>query len=234
MAIKFKGDTTVAIINSIKKAEVDTVYRCFDSGVLLSNEVINHGDFVSWDGTKWIKRSDLSYLLDDTEHPIGSQIEDIQGKIPSGASSSNKLVTESGMEDALSAIGTGYTPKGNATVATLEALTGQSNGDVYIVTDSGTLNDGALAVSAGDSVAWDSENEVWYKVNQYVTQQTVTEMMALMEEVVAAALNDLDARIRAIEEAVSAVNLGERIADRLDVQTLLVGGEDVTERLNNL
>ena len=65
MAIKFKGDTTVAIINSIKKADVDTVYRCFDSGVLLSNEVINHGDFVSWDGTKWIKRSDLGYLIGD-------------------------------------------------------------------------------------------------------------------------------------------------------------------------
>lgn len=53
------------------------------------------------------------------------------------------------MEDALSTIGTGYTPKGNATVATLAELTGQSNGDMYIVTDSGTLNDGTLAVSAG-------------------------------------------------------------------------------------
>lgn len=74
MAIKFKGDTTVAIINSIKKAEVDTVYRCFDSGVLLSNEVINHGDFVSWDGTKWIKRSDLSYLIDNVAAPIDQQI----------------------------------------------------------------------------------------------------------------------------------------------------------------
>jgi hypothetical protein len=102
-----------------------------------------------------------------TEHDIDA----IEEKIPSGASSSNKLVTESGMEDALSAIGTGYTPKGNATVATLESLTGQSNGDMYIVTDSGTLNNGALVVSAGNSVAWDSTNEVWYKTNQYATQQ---------------------------------------------------------------
>lgn len=155
------------------------------------------------------------------EGDIGS----IEEKIPSGASSSNKLVTESGMEDALSTIGTGYTPKGNATVATLESLTGQSNGDMYIVTDSGTLNDGALAVSAGDSVAWDSTNEVWYKTNQYATQQ---------DAVVAAALDALDARIRSIEEAISATNLGERTADRLDVQTLLVGGEDVTARLNNI
>lgn len=162
MAIKFKGDTSVAIINSIKKAEVDTVYRCFDSGVLLSNEVINHGDFVSWDGTKWIKRSDLSYLISDAEHPIEQQVDnletavtDIESKIPSGATEENKLVTESGMENALSVV-------------------------------------------------------------------------------VAAALDVLDARIRSIEEAISATNLGERTADRLDVQTLLVGGEDVTERLNNI
>lgn len=74
MAIKFKGDTSVAIINSIKKAEVDTVYRCFDSGVLLSNEVINHGDFVSWDGTKWIKRSDLSYLISNAAVPLDLSI----------------------------------------------------------------------------------------------------------------------------------------------------------------
>ena len=151
-----------------------------------------------------------------------------QGRSNIGAASASDL------ENAMDSWQTGYTPKGEATVSQIDALTTQSNGDQYIVTDSGTLNDGALSVSAGDTVAWDSENEVWYKVNQYVTQQTVTEMMAVTEEVVAAALDNLDARIRAIEEAVSAVNLGERIADRLDVQTLLVGGEDVTERLNNL
>ena len=154
--------------------------------------------------------------------------EQTQGRNNIGAASASDL------ENAKDSWQTGYTPKGEATVSQIDALTTQNNGDQYIVTDSGTLNDGALSVSAGDTVAWDSENEVWYKVNQYVTQQTVTEMMAVMEEVVAAALDDLDARIRAIEEAVSAVNLGERIADRLDVQTLLVGGEDVTERLNNL
>ena len=154
--------------------------------------------------------------------------EQTQGRNNIGAASASDL------ENAKASWQTGYTPKGEATVSQIDALTTQSNGDMYIVTDSGTLSDGALAVSAGDSVAWDSVNESWYKANQYVTQQTFTEMMAATEEVVAAALDDLDARIRAIEEAVSAVNLGERIADRLDVQTLLVGGEDVTERLNNL
>jgi hypothetical protein len=87
MAIKFKGDTSVAIINSIKKAEVDTVYRCFDSGVLLSNEVINHGDFVSWDGTKWIKRPDLSYLISNTAVPLDSSIAPEYTKKPYPANS---------------------------------------------------------------------------------------------------------------------------------------------------
>lgn len=87
MAIKFKGDTSVAVINSIKKAEVDTVYRCFDSGVLLSNEVINHGDFVSWDGTKWIKRSDLSYLISNTAVPLDSSIAPEYTKKPYPANS---------------------------------------------------------------------------------------------------------------------------------------------------
>lgn len=66
------------------------------------------------------------------------------------------------------------------------------------------------------------------------TQTTVAEMMGRMDEVVAAALDDLDARLRSVEEVVSETNLGERIADRLDVQTLLIGGEDVTERLSNI
>lgn len=53
-----------------------------------------------------------------------------------------------------------------------------------------------------------------------------------MGEVVAAALNDLDARVRANEEAVFETNLGDRTADRLDVQELLVGGEDVAAKLD--
>ena len=54
-----------------------------------------------------------------------------------------------------------------------------------------------------------------------------------MGEVVAAALNDLDARVRANEEAVFETNLGDRTADRLDVQELLVGGEDVAAKLES-
>lgn len=54
-----------------------------------------------------------------------------------------------------------------------------------------------------------------------------------MGEVVAAALDDLDARLRANEDAIAETNLGTRSADRLDVQTLLVGGSDVAVDLSN-
>ena len=100
------------------------------------------------------------------EGDIGS----IEEKIPSGASSSNKLVTESDLEAAQDSWQSGFTPKGEATVSQIDALTTQSNGDQYIVTDSGTITAGSVAVVAGDTVAWDSENGVWYKVNQYATK----------------------------------------------------------------
>lgn len=154
--------------------------------------------------------------------------EQTQGRANIGAASAADL------EAAQDSWQSGFTPKGEATVSQIDALTTQSNGDQYIVTDSGTITAGSVAVVAGDTVAWNATDEVWYKVNQYAKASDVAEMMAKMSEVVAAALDDLDARIRAIEEAVSATNLGERTADRLDVQTLLIGGEDVTERFNNV
>ena len=67
--------------------------------------------------------------------------------------------------------GSGYIPKGEATVATLNGLSGQENGDLYTMTDAGTLTDGSLAVVAGDTVAWDATNEVWYKAMDYAPRQ---------------------------------------------------------------
>ena len=67
--------------------------------------------------------------------------------------------------------GSGYIPKGEATVATLNALSGQENGELYTMTDAGTLTDGSLAVVAGDTVAWDATNSVWYKAMDYAPRQ---------------------------------------------------------------
>ncbi len=48
------------------------------------------------------------------------------------------------------------------------------------------------------------------------------------DEVVAAALDDLDARMHAVEESVSTENLGARTADEIDAQVLKICGEDVS------
>ena len=64
---------------------------------------------------------------------------------------------------------------GDKTVAQVNALTGMKNGDSYIVTDSGTLTDGSLAVVAGDQVAWDATNGVWYKLPQYALNEEMTQ-----------------------------------------------------------
>ena len=119
-------------------------------------------------------------------------IDSIEGKIPSGASSSNKLVTESDLEAAQDSWQSGFTPKGEATVSQIDALTTQSNGDQYIVTDSGTITAGTLEVTAGDTVAWDSTNEVWYKVNQYAKQSDVSALQTKTTNISASIAPEFD------------------------------------------
>ena len=75
------------------------------------------------------------------------------------------------IDDIAEKAGSGYTPKGEASVATLNGLSGQENGELYTMTDAGTLTDGSLAVVAGDTVAWDATNEVWYKAMDYAPRQ---------------------------------------------------------------
>ena len=77
----------------------------------------------------------------------------------------------SAISEATSQLATGYTPKGPASVSTLNGLTGQENGELYTMTDAGTLTDGSLAVTAGDTVAWDAANSVWYKAMDYAPSQ---------------------------------------------------------------
>lgn len=50
-------------------------------------------------------------------------------------------------------------------------------------------------------------------------------------EVIAAALNDLNARVAAIESVAADNNIGSVIADSIDTQTLLVGGSDLEARV---
>lgn len=54
------------------------------------------------------------------------------------------------------------------------------------------------------------------------------------EEATAAALDNLDARMRAVEENAAAENMGDRKADSLDTQVLKIGGSDVAVELASI
>lgn len=76
-------------------------------------------------------------------------------------------------------------------------------------------------------------------VDEHWTQTSVGELIvsgmceADKMQVIAAALNDLDARLKAVEESISNVNIGSRVADELDAQSLKVGGEDINTIIQN-
>ena len=73
------------------------------------------------------------------------------------------VATESYVDSKIADLGVVYRFKGDKTVAQLNSLTGQEAGDVYNVTDSGTLNAGGEEVVAGDNVAWTNNNQ-WDKL----------------------------------------------------------------------
>lgn len=54
------------------------------------------------------------------------------------------------------------------------------------------------------------------------------------EEATAAALDNLDARMRAVEEAVESDNIGDKVADSFDAQVLKIGGSDVAVELASI
>lgn len=87
MSIIFKGDISVACLDGMANNPAGLAFRCYDSGVLKDNTRINRGDFVSWNGTKWELRPDLSYLLDDSENSIQDQIDRIAMGTSSGVDS---------------------------------------------------------------------------------------------------------------------------------------------------
>lgn len=108
-----------------------------------------------------------------TSGGVAESVGAISDVLPEGASAENKLVDQATLDEATAAWDAGYTPKGPASVSTLNGLSGQENGDRYVLTDGGTLTDGSLTVAAGDEVAWDATNSAWYLVNQYALKSDV-------------------------------------------------------------
>jgi Arc/MetJ-type ribon-helix-helix transcriptional regulator len=54
------------------------------------------------------------------------------------------------------------------------------------------------------------------------------------DEAVAAALNDLNARMKAAEDRADDPNIGSKTADELNVQKLLIGGKDIGDSLDGI
>lgn len=76
MALKFIGERTVGTLNGMKSGFVkDDLYRVYDAGILVPGGVaVDHGDFVSWDGTKWKLETDIKIARSDEISNTNSSI----------------------------------------------------------------------------------------------------------------------------------------------------------------
>lgn len=97
-----------------------------------------------------------------TTYSIGPGANDIvkrdyngQIQVPMYPGSSLDAVSKSYVDSKVSALGNVLRYKGSKTVADINALANIETGDVYNVSNSGTLTQGNVQVNAGDNVAWD-------------------------------------------------------------------------------
>lgn len=76
MALKFIGERTIGALNGMRDGFVkDDLYRVYDAGILMPGGVsVDHGDFVSWDGTKWKLETDIKIARSDEVSNTNSSI----------------------------------------------------------------------------------------------------------------------------------------------------------------
>lgn len=67
MALNFQGDRSVGVLNDPKNTfNTDDLFRVYDGGILVAGGVsVDHGDFVSWDGTKWKLEANIKIARSD-------------------------------------------------------------------------------------------------------------------------------------------------------------------------
>lgn len=73
MALNFQGDRAIGVLNDPKNTfNTDDLFRVYDGGILVAGGVsVDHGDFVSWDGTKWVKETGIRMAV-TTDSDVGS------------------------------------------------------------------------------------------------------------------------------------------------------------------
>lgn len=97
------------------------------------------------------------------------------GTVVVGTPTSNTHATTKSYVDTLvrNAISNVYKIKGSATVSQINAMTTQEEGDVYNVTDSGTIVLGNLQVFTGDNIVW--TGSAWDKLGAEIDWQAYDE-----------------------------------------------------------
>ena len=149
----------------------------------------------------------------------------LKGSIAANESDDSKAATPKAVRDAINALDGNVTSSDGTNVQVKVTTADGIVSAVNITTDNTEDKNNKTATIRDASSADDTK---------YPTEKAVRDAIdaidggaSEMGEVVAASLNDLDARIKAVEESMAEENLGDRTADSLDVQVLKIGGDEI-------
>lgn len=149
----------------------------------------------------------------------------LKGSIAENESDDSKAATPKAVRDAIDGLDSNATSTDGTNVQVKVTETNGKITAVNITTDNTENKNNKTATIRDASSADDTK---------YPTEKAVRDAIdaidggaSEMGEVVAASLNDLDARIKAVEESMAEENLGDRTADSLDVQVLKIGGDEI-------
>lgn len=149
----------------------------------------------------------------------------LKGSIAARESDDSKAATPKAVRDSINALDGNATSSDGTNVQVKVTTTDGIVSAVNITTDN-TENVNNKTATIRDASSADD--------TKYPTEKAVRDAIdaidggaSEMGEVVAASLNDLDARIKAVEDSVAEENLGDRTADSLDVQVLKIGGDEI-------
>ena len=149
----------------------------------------------------------------------------LKGSIAANESDDSKAATPKAVRDAINALD-GNVTSSDGTNVQVKVTTADGIVSAVNITTDNTENKNNKTATIRDASSADD--------TKYPTEKAVRDAIdaidggaSEMGEVVAASLNDLDARIKAVEESVAEDNLGDRTADSLDVQVLKIGGDEI-------
>ena len=107
-----------------------------------------------------------------------------------------------------------------------------TNDNLVAMDENGLIKDSGVAVLPSTST-WDGTSDAKVPTAKAVQAKldAISTAASAEAEVTAAALDDIDARMQSVEDAVNSDNIGDKIADSLDAQVLRVGGQDVVANI---